>query len=997
MQSQQKRLKWSRGETAEALEERTDTGITQASVELMENCIPDVYGNISRRPALKLIKQDQFARYAYVWDTPTKVDELGNHGWAALSYFEPDVDQGTKKYFALSSTGFVSWSEDGVIWDSATGSLLNAGWSDCVSSTQLNPGTGHRYFMISHQGYIAWAGWSSLLGYNVSASVQDSHLGNNYWNGLARGDNNFVAIGRDGYVSTAPILSNSLPGTFSDAEQNTTLGARGWKSITYGDGRFVAITTSGYTAISDNDGETWKLADNRSILLTGGTWQRIKYIDGQFMIISYNGYISYSPNGISWTKPVSAMDSVGYMWEDVIKVADDLQAIAQLGYVNTATKSLALVSGQMGFQYHKDLKVYPFYISENDFILCGFSPINTEFIRIKDSKIVAYYPYGALESYVTNYDVSFTQQNNYAIIGTEGKTFILKMTLNPNGVDFVPDLSTWDFTAGWYAPYGTKTKTVGTTQIPGLEFNHDTKGFQPYIYTASDGSSTTYSYIDTNLADNAANRLNLTNGIPAGSIVTFPNNGAFFRVEGITSVSSTLKLYGSLLTAVADSSAKDQQVSVEYGYISLQPQGLIPEYSWPRPTKFLFSEQRLWTGGWIIDDDVQYSLVIGSQIARYTDLKNDYNQANEAITLDIFTKYKEQILHLVDYNGLKIFTNSHEYAFQNGGAVKQSANGSLASCEPIVFESLCLYCDKTGNQIRAMQYQFQNNIYDSNIINQIAPHDLIWNPVCMATYEDKTNSTGKYLFVVNANSANNPKMAVCNFVPANQANIWSRWSMQKTVVGSEVVSLIHSVVNTKEYPIFMLVTKEYTTDDATLTTFVKPAYIDFNTDADMIGNVVNNRYIIDSYTYVNYDNIEATDYITLPNVVVNVYSNGILQWSDTTDANGYLTKDTSELTNVTVGLPINATVRSHPIDVGGKTKSEKKRIGKAQMSVHETEPGAITLNGKTGYMNPEHDHICFYGVSGMKDELKYIITNNNGAMFHLESLLMNIEYGTLDS
>lgn len=54
MQSQQKRVKWSRGETADALEERTDTGITQVSVSKMENVVADIYGNISRRPAFKL-------------------------------------------------------------------------------------------------------------------------------------------------------------------------------------------------------------------------------------------------------------------------------------------------------------------------------------------------------------------------------------------------------------------------------------------------------------------------------------------------------------------------------------------------------------------------------------------------------------------------------------------------------------------------------------------------------------------------------------------------------------------------------------------------------------------------------------------------------------------------------------------------------------------------------------------------------------------------------
>ena len=55
MQSQQKKVKWSRGETADALEERTDTGITQVSVSKLENIVADIYGNISRRPALKLV------------------------------------------------------------------------------------------------------------------------------------------------------------------------------------------------------------------------------------------------------------------------------------------------------------------------------------------------------------------------------------------------------------------------------------------------------------------------------------------------------------------------------------------------------------------------------------------------------------------------------------------------------------------------------------------------------------------------------------------------------------------------------------------------------------------------------------------------------------------------------------------------------------------------------------------------------------------------------
>lgn len=985
MQSQQKRIKWSRGETAEALEERTDTGITQASVELMENCIPDIYGNISRRPGIKLVPQSRVPTYNYVWQTAVQNADLGNNGWNAVAYCPT-----SEIYVALSSTGYYSKSTDGETWESASNANApgNNGWSKCIWNTD-GAFLRSMFVAISNNGKIAAADTTGDWGQTVWSYVT---LQNRYWTGIAAHDRKFVIIDRDGYISYYTSDMND----WVQPVQSDALGARYWQDIVYGNGKYVAISSVGYVAVSD-DGINWSLVDVTATL-GSRSWRSIIYTDGVFIALGSSGHLSYSQNGITWTVPVAETELGSQTWTSMAVGNNQYVAIGNTGYVSQAVKSAAITQGRMGFQYHKGLKVYPFYISENDYILCGFSPLNTEFIRIKNSEIVGYYELGALYSYVTNYDVSFAQQNNYAIVGTEGKTFVLKMTLNPNGVDFVPVLSTWDFTAGWYAPYGTQTKTVSTTQIPGVEFNHDTKGFQPYTYTAGDGSSTIYSYIDTNLADNAANRLNLTNAIPLGSILQFANNGAFFRVEGITSVSSTLKLYGSLLTAVADSSAKDQTVTVEYGYISLEPSTLgVPEYSWPRPTKFAFAEQRLWTGGWIIDNDVQYSLVVGSQIARYTDLKNDYNLENEPITLDIFTKYKEQILHLIDYNGLKIFTNSHEYAYQNGSAVKQSANGSLATCEPIVFESLCLYVDSTGNQVRAMQYEFQTNVYESSCINQVAPHDLIWFPVEMAQYEDKVNNTGKYLFVTNINSDEHPKLAVCNFVPSNQANIWSRWSTQTIEIDGNDVPIIFGVMNMKAEPIVLMVTKEYTSEDATLLAFVKPAMLDFTELADMMGTVVNNKFIIDSYTFIDYDNQEKTNYITLNGVTVNVYANGVFQWQDTLTATGEFTKDMSQLTNITVGLPVNSTIRSHPIDVGGKTKSVMKRIGKAQMSVHGTDAGAITINGKTGYMNPRIDHICFYGVTGMKDEIKYTITNNNGAMFHLESLLMNIEYGTLDS
>ena len=287
-----------------------------------------------------------------------------------------------------------------------------------------------------------------------------------------------------------------------------------------------------------------------------------------------------------------------------------------------------------------------------------------------------------------------------------------------------------------------------------------------------------------------------------------------------------------------------------------------------------------------------------------------------------------------------------------------------------------------------MQYELQNNIFDSTIINQMTPGDLIWQPTAMAQYEDKVNNTGRHLFVLNQAGTNIPRIATSNFVPGNQAAIWSRWEFQTldnvfSVLDIDV-SLVVNIVNTKKQPIFMVFTKE----GASLCCM--PAILDFEAEADMLVPLdSSNKYRI-------YHKGGWWDRF-IPNATVAVYSNGVYQYETTTDENGVLARVPTGLSNVTVGMPINSRVVSHPIDVGGKTKTVTKRIAKVVMSVRNTEPGSVTINSKTGYMNQAKDTINFYGVTGMKREIIYTITNNKGARFTIESLTMNIEYGTLIS
>lgn len=724
--------------------------------------------------------------------------------------------------------------------------------------------------------------------------------------------------------------------------------------------------------------------------------------------------------------------------------------------------------------YMQNPTVFPFYISEDDFVLVfvqSESPLYS--VRVKNGTIVSEANSGpiSVSAFSDDDHISYAQQNNYMIVACD--KWISKIKIELQSTVFTPEaygitLEPFVFSGNWYAPNGTQTKAV---RIATVEWNKDKQGFTSYTYTDKNGESTVWSYIDAGTT--TVEGLNdIINNIPLGSILQFPNNGAYMRFEGISVIditssqilgniqykfiypeinfdgtltpsdtvpstgkyiqitntigvfnfyengaliesrkagpyvmvvaNSTFKrngantwvdvadpeigIYGPLLTPAAASDKTDTDVNVEYGFVNLTPQ---ENARLPAPSVLCFSDQRLWAGGWnIASADDQYALVIGSQIARYNDFKNDYNLDNEAITLDILTKYKEDVLHLVDYNGLKLFTTGAEWAYADGQPVKQSTNGSLRQCEPIVFGSLCLYADQTGGQIRAMQYEFQNNLFDSTVINQMTPGDLIWQPIAMAQYEDKVNNTGRHLFVLNDYSTTNPRIATSNFVPGNQAAIWSRWKTQDitgTYFGTK--SLIAGVINTRKYPIFVIINcANYTSTQANYP-FLRFAVLDFEAEADLMAPIVNGKYALAS----NWR--EAV----LPNVTVAVYSNGVYQYETTTDNTGTLVRQPTGLSNVTVGMPINARVVSHPIDVGGKTKTITKRIAKAVMSVRNTEPGAVTINSKTGYMNPAQDTINFYGVTGMKREIIYTITNNKGAKFTIESLTMNIEYGTLIS
>ena len=148
-------------------------------------------------------------------------------------------------------------------------------------------------------------------------------------------------------------------------------------------------------------------------------------------------------------------------------------------------------------------------------------------------------------------------------------------------------------------------------------------------------------------------------------------------------------------------------------------------------------------------------------------------------------------------------------------------------------------------------------------------------------------------------------------------------------------------------------------------------------------------------TYNSAQNIYAEN-VTIPGII-SIFDGDQFMWYDNIGMDGTYSKSLADLTNPRVGFMINATLESHPIDIQGKTYTEKKRIGKCVAVIRDTEPGTFTVCDKTGYTGPDKKTVNFYGCTGMKDQVRYTIKNIKGAKFTIESLTMIIEYGTLDS
>lgn len=1045
MQSQQKKVKWSRGETADALEERTDTGITQVSVSLLQNIIADVYGNISRRPAFQMVPYA-----AGVEDNSTIVA-------STRAKMVP---------FKISKDDFVIFV-----------------FPNNISLTQW-----FSFYRVRHNR-IVYVGNQQFN--DVPITTPTGYAQNNNYLILACPSGNVK-------IQATNIEEEAVEFTFEKFEYSGT-----W-----------------YT-----DGATQYVVNNDTLPGIAINQERAGYVN---MTITTN-------NGIE----------------------NNLYSAVDTGLMCTAEN------------YSKLIEAFP-----------AGSIINLPNMggQFRVEGIAPYYGVNSLSSLLFPNNIFDGVLNGGSVpsIGTYCRR-------DPHSTHMIHvDYSMY------VNGHSVKTKRV-------WDFGQVVR---------CRASSTGFMYY---------------------------TGGERGRWKELATSSMHAYLYGEILSPATNSNAIDTEVTVLSGY-----EELSSENSMFRTTTF--SNQRLYTGG-ISSTSGQMldhgALVVGSQIAKYNDFKNNYGTPNEAVTIDVATKAQEQVFHVVDYNGLQILTDVAEYSYRDGAAIKQSDNGTLKDCIPVVFNNTMLYADRSKRYIRVAQYQLQTNVFGSTKINSLAQEDLIHNPVSLSFYEEKENSTGTFLFVINDptdKTFNAAELAVCNMLPENQEVIWTRWdsvsfpytytttdietttiryawrnqntgvttytelsepsagdqlykaygtdetqfyvNKVEAMAAENAISVVATRTDTQQdFYAWTVAGDTYYTTSAT-PSVDDPVYIKQEDDTFAVaiapynkvwavgtnqitvqpqmyywegnysgaGQAFYNKYwstdvnpqaddtvygyhvypVTHDGTYpvpftvidrsgsnitierINVDNMdtltivatrtsgpqdkpavvasrdsaddETATLVTYTNDVLARFPEGDIQHTETTTtthsgetsiicdsvtvdnkvfflcgldrtfrlaqlnferlldfetpvienkykpsglilegatvqvydgteykfdatvgADGTLSVDTTGLDYPHAGFWINAKLESHPIDTGGRTYTNHKRIGKAVAVIRNTDAGAFTVCDKTGYTSIDKKKVNFYGCTGMKDQVRYTIKNIQGAKFTIESLTMIIEYATLDS
>lgn len=174
------------------------------------------------------------------------------------------------KFILTCSDGNIAYSTNGENWY-----IIQVGTNDWYSVAYGN----NKYVAVGQNGYIS----SSVDG---TTWTTPQKIGNNDWYGVDYGEGVFITVGDDGYISYS-----------SDGEtwvEPRQVGTPTLNAIEYGNGRFIAVGNNGYSITTVN-GQKWLNASQ----VGTATWNGIAYGNNNFAVTSSGGYIMVSSENVN--------------------------------------------------------------------------------------------------------------------------------------------------------------------------------------------------------------------------------------------------------------------------------------------------------------------------------------------------------------------------------------------------------------------------------------------------------------------------------------------------------------------------------------------------------------------------------------------------------------------------------------------------------------------------------------------------------------------------
>jgi hypothetical protein len=195
------------------------------------------------------------------------------------------IAYGNNKFVAVSSSGKIAYSTDGINWTAVSNSTFGESIIETIAY-----GNGKFVAGSATGGKMAY----STDGINWTA-VSNSTFGESIIETIAYGNDKFIAVGQHGK------MAYSTDGINWTAVSNLPFGTDFIRTVAYGNNKFVAGGINGKMAYS-TDGINWTAVSNSTFGTNSlaNTIYTISYGNNKF-VAGGIGKMAYSTDGINWT------------------------------------------------------------------------------------------------------------------------------------------------------------------------------------------------------------------------------------------------------------------------------------------------------------------------------------------------------------------------------------------------------------------------------------------------------------------------------------------------------------------------------------------------------------------------------------------------------------------------------------------------------------------------------------------------------------------------